>query len=721
MRLAPFIAAVFAIVTVAVIVLPTAGGGLETSLAFQRTDVAAAILAITSASLALATVGFHLAGLIIGIIGLAVAFWGLSLTAGNPRIGALANIYLFAGPALAVGYVLLRRLADIPVQLSRKPVAVRAPAVKADSTPKLGSKDDDKAESNEQVEAEADIPAKPKIPKPILAAEPSAPIQPEREPKVTLEAPESSDPVVTEDNPTPKGPRPLPAEDDEDEKNRLDFLRIRAEETEDPEASIERWQALRETYPDYYPALVAEARLLHQLGRLGEARARLNDAYNIVPDDAATLALSARYAAQDNDFESAEIYWRQAFAAHDMNEGAAASYINALVQQKKFDEANTLFHHFRDQWPDRARIIRSGAAIAETVGDYGEAHSLWQTAMQLEPGVYSDSRRSIAALIALEDLPSAANEIREYLQDAPDDPEPKALAKRLVRLASAQDSAEGLEVLSTLGVREAKHWSAFVEARLAAGDIVSAESAFQRATERNISSPELLRAGGLIALRAKRRDLEAERWSALVELTPDDLGAVRRAAVAYSGLGELGKAYSFVESGLDHQPDHGLLLTLKANLAERLGRWEDALSAWKTYGAHHGLSPLVLSQTARALRRLERFDEAAAIVEAGLRETPNAPELLKEQARFYDQAVEHMDKDAPDAAATREKRLDAWKNVVRNMTNEPVAWLGLIAALIDDGKPDSAKAALGHALTAVPDPSVLLTHPQIIPIAEGAS
>ena len=399
-------------------------------------------------------------------------------------------------------------------------------------------------------------------------------------------APQTSDLTVERDDTTGPAPRAADPFVDEDEKNRLEFLMIRASETEDAATATTLWRQIADEYPDCHPAMNAEALLLFQLGRISEARSRLEASLIATPDDLATLSLAARYAAIDKDFAAAERYWADAFKSHDLNDSQAGAYINALVQQQKFEAASALYHRFANDWPDRPKLIRIGASAAEGRGAYAEAHELWQAAMALEPGIFSDTRRSIASLIALDDLVGAARETRSYLQEAPDEPEPKALADRIMRLASSSEGADAMEPLAILWAQNSNYWATWIEARLAAGDIVKAETAFQEAAEHGAQDPALLRAGALIAQKAQRWDLEAERWSALVELTPDDMEAVRRAVVAVSALGDLEAAKKLVNDGLALQPTHMALLSLKGNIAGRMQEWGESIAAWKVYGAH---------------------------------------------------------------------------------------------------------------------------------------
>ena len=242
---------------------------------------------------------------------------------------------------------------------------------------------------------------------------------------------------------------------------------------------------------------------------------------------------------------------------------------------------------------------------------------------------------------------------------------------------------------------------------------------FQEAAEHGTQDPALLRAGALIAQKAQRRDLEAERWSALVELTPDDIEAVRRAAVAVSALGDLEAAKKLVNDGLALQPTHMALLSLKGNIAGRMQEWGESIAAWKVYGAHYEVTPFVMAQTSRALRGLERLDDAKMIIQAGLADTPDSKDLLIENARIADSYLAVADSAAkPDAETAR---LNAWKAAIEVGTTDSIAWQKLILAHLEDGQTAEAEDALAQARAALTDTTRLLANSRIAALAERVS
>ena len=312
-------------------ILPT-GGGMETAIAFQRTDIAAAILALALIGLA-AAVWNSSAGIIIGAIGVGVAFAGLSLIAGNPLLGGLARLYIFVGPGLALGLGLILRLASLQAP------HLRAPKLKQPMPPQPAAPVTPAPAASPNVESatvKAAAPQTSEIQTELTsdAAGTSTSIEmptseEQTEPKVTLSSTASDEPVLVPKDAVNLERAAADPYVDEDAKNRLEFLKMRAAETEDATTAAALWRKIADEYPDYHPAMNAEAQLLFQLGRIPEGRARLEASLLATPVDPATLSLAARYAANDKDFPAAEQYWAEAFKSHDMNDGQAAAYINA--------------------------------------------------------------------------------------------------------------------------------------------------------------------------------------------------------------------------------------------------------------------------------------------------------------------------------------------------------------------------------------------------------
>ena len=150
-----------------------------------------------------------------------------------------------------------------------------------------------------------------------------------------------------------------------------------------------------------------------------------------------------------------------------------------------------------------------------------------------------------------------------------------------------------------------------------------------------------------------------------------------------------------------------------------MGNWADVLDAWKAYGAQNELTPSIIAQTGRALRGLERFDQAAAIIKAGLKDTPDNADLVLENARIADDRAAAAD--ASSDAKMNTDRLNAWKAAVQVATADPGAWQGLILTLLDGGNSDGARAAVTHARSSLPDITHLLKNRRLRALVEGAS
>jgi hypothetical protein len=82
------------------------------------------------------------------------------------------------------------------------------------------------------------------------------------EPKVTLSSTASDEPVLVPKDAVNLERAAADPYVDEDAKNRLEFLKMRAAENEDATTAAALWRKIADEYPDYHPAMNAEAQLL---------------------------------------------------------------------------------------------------------------------------------------------------------------------------------------------------------------------------------------------------------------------------------------------------------------------------------------------------------------------------------------------------------------------------------------------------------------------------
>jgi len=680
LRIVIAIAGLLIVACAAAMLMPTLSGrGIATSLAYQRTDMAAAILALSWLCIALAAAGVSRIAIGVGAAALLVGFLGTELIGGNPLLGGMAAVLALAPGVVALAAALARRFyAVAPPRPAEKPAEPAAPAV-AEAA-------EEEAERIAADETPAPEPAeKPSEPEPAPAeAAAASAAEPE-------EAPREEPGKVEVLPPTPQAER--------DAKERLQFLRMRAMEAGQAPEAVDLWRQISDEYPTYYPALNAEARVLFRLGRTEEARQRLKRSLEVAPDDFATLQLSARLAVNAEDWNEAADYWGEAASIDDLTSDMAAAYVTALTRAERAEEARARYHEFADLWPDEWRLTAVGANAAEAAGEDAEAFELWKSVAEAEPGAFAHRRRAIRSLLRQERFVEAAEMAQAYKLDSGGEPQAVALAERVVNAMSRnaeKASEQGVEVLETLAPEDPAAWRSLIERRLSAGDVEGAEEAFQKAVGHDLAVAEILRAGAQVAARAGRRDLEGERWSALAEIAPDDVNANRRAAIALAGEGDSAAALAFADRALKETPDDEALIRVKGNAAIRVGDWQAALDAWKSHTSQVGPSALATLKCAQALRGLERYDDAEALLSAAIGQFDDEPDLWEEYARIAQR------RGGMQEASIR------WRRAAELRPTGHVAWNGLIAALRKLGETERAEDALAEAATKVRDISKLV-------------
>ncbi len=652
--------------------------GLHASIAFQRTDLAMALLSISWLAIAMAAAGISRIAIAVAALGLVVAAGGIFLIRGNPYLGDLAAVLLFAPAGLAMAFALLRRY--------------RAAAAAA------------AARLAEQRGGEA-------APEPSVAGPASDEPTPEGAPEALEEEseprPSAADRLPAQVLP-PLRHNPLANYDDEDTVERVRFLRMRASDAGSTEKGLQLWQKLIEEFPDYYPALNAAARVLFRLGRHAEALGHLERSLEIASDDPATLRLAARIATARDDWDAAADYWARAFAADEMSADAASAYLQVLLKGGRAKEARTLHHRFADRWPEDARLAEAGAAAAEADDADAEAAALWNAAADLDPAAYSNRLKAIRAQLRLERYDEAVAALQAFMVDAPNEAGALALAREILDAIDESDDKDVADVLDVLGPADGAWWAVHVRKQLDVGDHEAAETLFQQGLDRGMDDAALLRVGAEIASASGSTDELLERWRAAAEADPEDADANREAALLLAASGDVEGALPFAEKGMAKHVDDVPLARILAAAASAAEDWDAALDAWTAIGRFDSVDGEAARGAARALRGLERTAEAELFVSAAIREFPQHAELWTEAARI----AEARGVDA--AAATR------WRAVTELTADDAEAWIGLIGALTRLGDIEAARATLAKARGAVADADRLAASPEARAVESAA-
>lgn len=670
--------------------MPTSAGGIANAIAFQRTDIAALTLGAACAAIGLAAMGASRIALAASAASVALAAAGFLPVVANPQLGSLAPVLLFTPAAAAIVFAGYRRLQAM--QGRRQALAAGDDTTTAEPNP-------------------PEIPQPPvaETPAPMETAETASPAPNPTKPAEAASRRDTARAMFESDASELFGGGSAPPRDkpdsgelaDPDALERLQLLRMRASQAGYSEQAIEYWHKLYQEFPDYYPALNSEARVLFQRGRLTEARARLKRSLEIAPDEEMTLRLAARYAGRDNAWDEAAQLWERLAAVSDLAPDGLSSYIKALVQAGRAEEGRARFHRYNEMHPNNGRLYAAGGFAAEVLQEYDEAYELWRGAMALEPAAFSHRRRAIHVLTKLGRFSEAAEMTAAYKVDAANEPEAAALADQVLEAAVADGGDDATAALALLGADDPGAWAQLIEARLKNDDIVGAEEAFQAAVAKDLATPDVLRAGASAAGQASRPDVAAERWSALAELLPEDVEAASSAAFAMDVLGARDDAKSFVAQALAIDPQDERALRVQASIAAKEDDWPTALDAWKMIGGQAGLDEEVVLGCAVALHGLGRVAEADMLVERGIAELGRTPGLLAFHARLAEAK--------PDVALA----VDRWRAAAMAAPQDAASWRGLIRTLLAADDRPAAETALDQGMAAVSDIEDLKASPHV--------
>jgi tetratricopeptide (TPR) repeat protein len=99
-------------------------------------------------------------------------------------------------------------------------------------------------------------------------------------------------------------------------------------------------------------------------------------------------------------------------------------------------------------------------------------------------------------------------------------------------------------------------------------------------------------------------------------------------SIALRELQRYDEAEKILRGALDAYPDDSQLLANRAYVAQQRGDWEGALGYWNVFRPKFPDDPIGYATTGVVLLELQRFKEADAVLDEGLRRFPNHPQLV---------------------------------------------------------------------------------------------
>jgi tetratricopeptide (TPR) repeat protein/predicted O-methyltransferase YrrM len=406
-----------------------------------------------------------------------------------------------------------------------------------------------------------------------------------------------------------------------------------AETKRDWVVTAARYTVLRIRFPDEVLGYGGGARALRELGRLDEADPLLEAAMSRFPGEPKVFIDHARIAEIRKDWAGMASRFdvvRQRFPDHEAGYTGSAQALSAVG---KIVEAETLLESGQQRLPNQASLFVEHARMAELRRDW----------------------------VALEQRCAS---LRERF---PDEPWPYAGGAMALRNLGRYDEADAL--LTDADLRFPINSSFWVEYARSADDRGDWEEAISRCKVVREHFPDVWwgYVGGANALdHLGRRDearLLMEAGLARVPTDDDPFGAYcwlaqnrqewpeavtrwegyRRRfpdrAVGYSAestalreLSRFEEAEALALEGLRRYPNHIELQASYAFVATARRDWEQALQRWQTYVHRVPDQAVGYIHAGVALRELEQFAEADAILREALRRFPDNSEIIRNYA-----------------------------------------------------------------------------------------
>ena len=288
-------------------------------------------------------------------------------------------------------------------------------------------------------------------------------------------------------------------------------------------AAAERWQILRERFPEQPAGYVAGAVALREQGRRADAEALLVEAAARFPGDPSAVLEHARTAHLASDWPAALQRWAALRQSHPEQLPGYVAGAAALHAAGRADEAEALLVEAVTRFPDEREPAIEHAWLANRRHDWDDAARRWAALRRAYPDEVAGYCGAAQALRQLRRFDEAEAVIGEGMQRLPASPEP------LVEHAwIAQDTADWVEAASRwqrVRERQPDHVAAYAiaaEALAQAGRLDEAEVLAAEARARFPENPLPFAAAARIAETRRDWAAAAARWQEALRRFPDE-------------------------------------------------------------------------------------------------------------------------------------------------------------------------------------------------------
>jgi tetratricopeptide (TPR) repeat protein len=379
--------------------------------------------------------------------------------------------------------------------------------------------------------------------------------------------------------------------------------------------ALERWETVRERFPDELAGYIIAAQALRELQRLDEADALLGAAIPRFPNVPGLLMDYAGTASIRRDWPEAVRRWAIVRERYPNEPSGWQMGAAALRESGQREEAEALLAEALIHFPDHEATLAEYASIAQARSDWPTAVRRWE---ELRRAVPRSLRGYTAAAHALRQagFPKEAEALLELATERfPDDAGPLINAAWMA--THRNDMPVAIDRWNRLLARlpdDPTGYHGMAYTLRAAQRLDEAEAFLQQATLRFPDAAVLACEYAWIASARGDRDAALERWQFVRDRFP-------RYSTGYVGLsrtlherGEPDLAEQVVEAGIKDIPGDGACLIEYAELANRQRNWSTAADRWATVRARFPHVLQGFTNAAAALRELRQFEAAEALL-----------------------------------------------------------------------------------------------------------
>jgi tetratricopeptide (TPR) repeat protein len=177
-----------------------------------------------------------------------------------------------------------------------------------------------------------------------------------------------------------------------------------------------------------------------------------------------------------------------------------------------------------------------------------------------------------------------------------------------------------------------------------------------------------------------------QHWQRIIERFPDSPSGYAGAGAAFREAGQLDKSEEILLQGSLRFPSSSEIATNHGWIANTRRDWQEAVRRWDSVRARFPESPSGYSGGGAALRELGRFEEAEAVLLAGMERLPNSADIAVTYA-----GIANIRRDWQEAVRR-------WERVRLQFPTSPSAYISGAAALKALDRLDDADALLAEGV-----------------------